>query len=304
MKKRIAIPVIAVLAIMLIVGGYFLWQQTSKLTDELTEAKSEISALEGNVSTLEGNVVTLKTKLADSEAEVSTLDADLSAAQSRISSLQSDLITAESERHSLKQEADSLRLRVSSLNEEVATLNEEVGSLSEEIILLEGSLELYRDTYGEMYSGVQPPYLLSLGRYVHLINNEEATNPTWAELKDFLHSDRTDGNPYIEWQYMCGSFAEDVHNNAEKAGIRAAFASILSEDLTTPHALNAFKTTDGGLVFIDCTGLKPSKEGPHHLDTRVVVKLGKELRAHLLFADAWRIIPGSGKIVKTIEIYW
>lgn len=291
MNKWIAIPVIAVLAIVLIVGGYFLWQQTSKLTDELTETESEIATLEGNVATLE-------TKLADSEAEVSTLEADLFAAQSRISSLQSDLTTAESERDSLKQEADSLRLRVSSLSEEV-------GSLSEEIILLEGSLELYRNTYGEMYSGVQPPYRLRLGRDVHLINNKEVTNPTWAELKDFLHSDRTDGNPYIEGQYTCGSFAEDVHNNAEEAGIRAAFVGIHFEDPTIPsHALNAFKTTDGGLFFIDCTGLKPSEEGPHHLDTRVVVKLGKELRAHLLFADAWRIIPGSGKIVKTIEIYW
>ena len=298
MNKRIAIPVIAVLAIVLIVGGYFLWQQTSKLTDELTEAKSEISALEGNVSTLEGNVATLETKLADSEAEVSTLEADLSAAQSRISSLQSDLTTAESERDSLKQEADSLSLRVSSLSEEV-------GSLSEEITLLAGSLELYRDTYGEMYSGVQPPYLLSLERYVRLINNEEATNPTWAELKDFLHSDRTDGNPYIEGQYMCGSFAEDVHNNAEEAGIRAALVGISFEDPTIPsHALNAFKTTDGGLFFIDCTGLEPSEKGPYHLDTRAVVKLGKELRCHLLFAEGWRMIPGSGRIVKTIEIYW
>jgi len=298
MNKRIAIPVIAVLAIVLIVGGYFLWQQTSKLTDELTEAKSEISALEGNVSTLEGNVATLETKLADSEAEVSTLEADLSAAQSRISSLQSDLTTAESERDSLKQEADSLSLRVSSLSEEV-------GSLSEEITLLAGSLELYRDTYGEMYSGVQPPYLLSLGRDMRLINNEEATNPTWAELKDFLHSDRTDGNPYIEGQYMCGSFAEDVHNNAEEAGIRAALVGISFEDPTIPsHALNAFKTTDGGLFFIDCTGLEPSEKGPYHLDTRAVVKLGKELRRHLLFAEGWRMIPGSGRIVKTIEIYW
>lgn len=298
MNKRIAIPVIAVLVIVLIVGGYFLWQQTSKLTDELTEAESEIATLEGNVATLE-------TKLADSEAEVSTLEAALSGAQSRISSLQSDLTTAESDRDSLKQEAGSLRLRMSSLSEEVAMLNEEVGSLSEEIILLAGSLELYRDTYGEMYSGVQPPYLLSLGRDMRLINNEEATNPTWAELKDFLQSDRTDGNPYIEGQYMCGSFAEDVHNNAEEAGIRAALVGISFEDPTIPsHVLNAFKTTDGGLFFIDCTGLEPSKEGPYHLDTRVVVKLGKELRHHLLFAEGWRMIPSSGYIVKTIEIYW
>ena len=77
MNKWIAIPVIAVLAIGIIVGGYFLWQQNNKLADTLTEAESEIvtlegnvSTLEGNVSTLEGNVSTLEGELADSDAEV------------------------------------------------------------------------------------------------------------------------------------------------------------------------------------------------------------------------------------------
>ena len=91
MNKWIAIPVIAVLAIALAGGGYFLWQQT----DKLGEAESEIVVLEGNVATLEGEVSTLETKLADSEAEVSTLTANLTDAQSQISSLQSDLAAAE-----------------------------------------------------------------------------------------------------------------------------------------------------------------------------------------------------------------
>ncbi len=46
MNKWIAIPVIATLAVGIIVGGYFLLQQNNKLT----EAESEIVALEGNVS--------------------------------------------------------------------------------------------------------------------------------------------------------------------------------------------------------------------------------------------------------------
>jgi len=49
MNKWIAIPVITVLAIALIGGGYFLWQQTDKLGD----AEDEIVVLEDNVSSLE-----------------------------------------------------------------------------------------------------------------------------------------------------------------------------------------------------------------------------------------------------------
>jgi hypothetical protein len=52
---------------------------------------------------------------------------------------------------------------------------------------------------------------------------------------------------------MCGSFAETLHNNAEQEGIRAAWVAIDFEDGET-HALNAFDTTDEGIVFVDCTG--------------------------------------------------
>jgi len=53
---------------------------------------------------------------------------------------------------------------------------------------------------------------------------------------------------------VCGDFAETLHNKAEAAGIRTAFVHIELDDEDTGHALNAFHTTDKGLVFIDCTG--------------------------------------------------
>ncbi|MCL0050772.1 hypothetical protein M1N22_02880 [Dehalococcoidia bacterium] len=89
MNKRIAIPVIAVLAVAVVVVGFFLGQQTSKLG----EAESEIVALEGNVATLEGNISTLETELAESEARVSILEADLVTANAKIEDLQADLST-------------------------------------------------------------------------------------------------------------------------------------------------------------------------------------------------------------------
>ena len=53
---------------------------------------------------------------------------------------------------------------------------------------------------------------------------------------------------------MCSDFAEDVHNNAKAAGIKAAWVSIAFEGNDEGHACNAFETTDRGLVYIDCTG--------------------------------------------------
>ena len=45
-----------------------------------------------------------------------------------------------------------------------------------------------------------------------------------------------------------------LHNNAEAAGIRAALVGVFFEGETTGHGLNVFKTTDRGLVYVDCTG--------------------------------------------------
>ena len=45
-----------------------------------------------------------------------------------------------------------------------------------------------------------------------------------------------------------------MHNNAERAGIKAAWVGIDFEGNSRGHAINAFETTDKGLVYIDCTG--------------------------------------------------
>jgi len=129
------------------------------------------------------------------------------------------------------------------------------------------------------------PYSKASGLQVCLVNYKNATDPTWGELIAFLQSDDTDGQPYIEDSFVCADFAEMLHNNAEASGIKAAWVAVDFEfvlpTLVTPplvpiapynfsratdkklnygfsflgegHALNAFNTTDKGLVYVDCT---------------------------------------------------
>lgn len=113
------------------------------------------------------------------------------------------------------------------------------------------------------------------GEPIELINNPNATNPTYAELLAFIKGDRTDEYSYIvgppKIAYVSSDFAETVHNNAEAAGIRAAWVGIEIEGETEGQALNAFETTDIGLVYIDCEG-----KGPEHgKDSRAYVEIGK-----------------------------
>jgi hypothetical protein len=110
---------------------------------------------------------------------------------------------------------------------------------------------------GSEYSG-SPPYVKAPGERIYLTNNTAAHNVSLEALKQFIVADGTDRELYIPGFRMCGHFAETLHNNAEHAGIKAALVVIGFEDGSTPHALNAFETTDKGLVFIDCTGAKRS----------------------------------------------
>jgi hypothetical protein len=137
------------------------------------------------------------------------------------------------------------------------------------------------------------PYTGTHGFQVVLENNPQARDPSWDQLKAFLTEDKTDERDYVLGDFVCGSFAQDVHNNAEKAGIRAAWVAIDLAGKPIGHAINAFNTSDRGLVFTDSTGdtaedneaaiLKPELEENgqaltgHSRDRIAYVAKGKEL---------------------------
>lgn len=105
----------------------------------------------------------------------------------------------------------------------------------------------------KVYSGIDPNYALADGDQVALTRNDKATNPTWAQVKSFMAQDQTDQIQYSLTSFVCADYAERIYDNAEARGIRTAFVVISFQDDSVPHALNAFQTTDRGLVFIDST---------------------------------------------------
>jgi zinc-ribbon domain len=110
------------------------------------------------------------------------------------------------------------------------------------------------------------------GKPIELVRNSEATDVTWADLKQFLSTDNTDRILYNESTFMCGDFAERLFNNAEAAGIRAGFVVIEFGPGTTGHACNAFETTDRGVVYVDDTG---TISGSVNADKTVNIQIGK-----------------------------
>jgi hypothetical protein len=222
-------------------------------------------------------VLDIQQELASTHQELSSTQQELSSTQQDLNSTQAELTSAQQELESVEQELDSAELTISSL---------------------ESELELYKDTWGSVRDTAG-------SRLFGLANDETARNPTWAELLDFLVEDNTDENPYVYGAYVCRDFAVDVHNNAEQGGIRAAYVSIDLSGSEVGHALNAFKTTDRGLVFIDCTGLQASEPGPSNCDKTVDVRLGKRYVPKSLFPESgWSVTWESMGTVRDVEIYW
>ena len=187
---------------------------------------------------------------------------------------------------------------------ELAALQQINSELQEIYDEMRNKLDLYEDTLGtQVFSGMMPPYQSGNLDIITLANQDTAKNPTWKELEDFLREDKTDKNLYVPDVYVCGGFARDVHNNAEARGIRAAFVVVHFQDETIDsHALNAFKTVDKGLVYIDCTHWEYPFDITNY-DRLVEMAKDESYVETLLFPEGWELIPGDD-IVKSIEIYW
>jgi hypothetical protein len=199
-------------------------------------------------------------------------------------------------------ELENKEKELDTLEDKLASTEQKNSGLQKNITELEEKLALYEDTLGtHVYSGILPPYHSGNIPQIILSNRASAVNPTWEELLDFLKEDKTDSNLYVTGEYECGNFAQDLHNRAEVHGIRAAFVAVHFYD-APPHALNAFKTTDRGLVYIDDTGDKVKRAGVS-LDKLVELTKDEIYNASFLF-PAYLVTSTEDQKAKSIEIYW
>jgi hypothetical protein len=161
--------------------------------------------------------------------------------------------------------------------------------------------------YEYVSCGADCYYVGADGHPIVLVNNPDAKNPTWEELKSFLAVDHTDNLSYVEGSFTCGDFAEVLHNNAEKAGIRTAWVAIDFSNGGVGHANNTFNTTDEGLVYIDDTGIQDTaqiKNSACHRDKKVAVSIGSEYIAKSIFPCVWSSDWESMGIVTNVGIQW
>jgi len=275
---------------------FYLKTQIDTARNDILDLTATVNLQEQNIAETESELNMTVSSLKETESELTFTHNELNKALELNEELEKELFDTEQKLDHVEENLQIQKAQTSELQTEVEAIQAEVEAIREE-------LQLYHDTGIRVAQGIVPPYSTSLNGQFNLENNPVASNISWSQLKEFLQEDRTDNNPYVENIYMCGEFAEDLHDNAENSGIRAAFVAIQFEDESTPHALNAFVTTDRGLIFIDTTGSKEGTLRPQHMDRSVTINVGKRLYSNLLFAPGWEMSPGKS-IVSQVEIYW
>ena len=321
-KAFVVIPVLALAAA--IVYGIVITGEIDTLKTELESVQSALASTQSELGSIEQTLTSIQSELSSTEqaltttqSELDLTEVELSSTKQTLTSTQSELSSTEQTLTSTQSELSSTKQRLSSTQAELTSTNQELSSAQQALTNLQATLSstqqqlaVAQETLGGL--GIT----LSASKEcsdVDLIDNPTATNPTWSQLMAFLSQDQTEKHTYIKDVYDCSQFSRDVHNNAETAGIRAAEVQVWFKNEDTGHALNAFLTTDYGLVYVSCT------EAP---DTIARVKTGKEYRAVKLYRitgtnirnDSWwdtlssYYYIGSSTwdqwVTLSIEIYW
>jgi hypothetical protein len=312
MKKLIFAAVI-VLALGLGAAIYFcitLNQDKNTLTADLNSTQSVLASTQAELAATEDTLAVTQADLAASQTELGDTRGLLTSTLAQLTDTRVTLASTESE-------LDTTSRQLSSTEVELTTANSRITSLQGDMNDLENSLSDSQDRLAiveETLDGLGITVAASKEcTDVELVDNPEAQNPTWNQLMSFISADRTEQNMYIKDVYDCSQFSRDVHNNAEAAGIRAAEVQVTFNNQVSGHALNAFITTDYGLVYIDCT------EPP---DTVARVELDKVYRGLAIYSvagkntrnDAWwdslmsyyyiSSNTGGQATVADITIYW
>ncbi len=264
--------------------------------------QARLSGSEANLSTAKASLVTTQADLSNTQATLNNATAEVSSLNGQVNSLNSQVNSLNSQVSNFNNTVNNLESQLSQVQNSAAGSQNTITTLQSELNQANSELQLYHETGITIYSGIQPAVIDEAGVFVTLMRNPAAENPTWAELKSFILADKTDSTPYIVPTYTCADYARDVYDNAEAAGIRAAFVTINFQGQSSGHALDAFVTTDQGLIYIDCTGTAPGQAGPANNDSTVVVKRGTEYQPQFIIPQGWVYLPMG--IVDTITIYW
>lgn len=135
---------------------------------------------------------------------------------------------------------------------EIQNLNQKVAKLESDYKALQATNDKLQKDNAKLqtdYQNSQDEYNKLLAR----INKSDLKNVTWPEVVDILKRDNTDKLEYKKDVFDYEGFALTLRDRLARYGIRCAFVE-LEYPQGAGRAINAFETTDKGIIYIDEVG--------------------------------------------------
>lgn len=191
-------------------------------------------------------------------------------------------VVSQEEYDALQSRLDNAQGEIDALKTDLAALQDNYESSQADYEGLQANYDSLQDDYESLradYDSLQADYEGSLER----LKQSELENPTWSELRKFLERDDTDTLPYVEGSFDCSGFAITLRDRTWRYGMRCAYVEV-GFSKKEGHALNAFETTDEGLIYVDNT----------QADQIAYIEIGQPYRAIHLDAVKSKYIACSG----------
>jgi hypothetical protein len=247
--------VISIAAVIGIGGLGYLVMQTS---NALGYSQSRVASLNDDIRSIQDNFNQTTQSLRTSEAELTSTTITLSATHRQLSDREKELIDT-------KKALDDTQTSLTSTKTELAVAKDRLSKTTDVSAQLTAAQSQLQVAQTKLADAQQT--LNGLGITIHTQpelwtfnskdwphnNNPTAVSPTWNQLKSFITRDDTDLTPYDKSDYNCVNYATRLYNAAELANIDSSMVTITLQGEVIGHALNAFITSDYGLVYIDCS---------------------------------------------------
>ncbi|MGD0857375.1 MAG: hypothetical protein ABSA18_16505 [Dehalococcoidia bacterium] len=103
----------------------------------------------------------------------------------------------------------------------------------------------YTQGYSAGFDKSKEYTIANIDKYATIINPVK-----YSEVVNFVQEDQTDKISYTG-KFTCGDFARTLKENANKLGIKCAYVYVGWGYSSAAHAVNAFETTGGSIIFFE-----------------------------------------------------
>ena len=214
----------------------------SQTQNELTDTKQQLNDVTTELSTTQDNLTQTQSILSQTQTQLDTTKTELSGTKTQLAATQIQLSTTQSQLSSANSDLSSAKSQLTDTQSQLASAMQQLSDYKKTMLAL--GITVHSSPTAWTFNGLT---------WTHN-DNPQAVNPTWNQLITFIAQDKTDQHLYNINSFNCVNYATTVYNNAETSNIEAATVTMNLQNSAAGHAVNAFITSDYGLVYVDCTG--------------------------------------------------